>query len=324
MRIVIIGGTGHIGSYLVPRLVHSGHEVIVVTRGQRQPYFSDPAWKETQQVILDRLEVEKEGRFGKEIRHLKPEAVMDLTCFTLDSARQLVEALQGEIQFFAHCGTIWVRGYSYEVPAKESDLRNPITDYGRRKNEIENYLLDLAHRLGFPACVLHPGHIVGPGWVPVGPTACHDLTAIERLLGSKEIVLPNLGMETLHHVHADDVAQAFIKALLGWRNSVGEAFFIVSPAAMTLRGFSEGLAQRFGSHPSIQYRPFDEWILTLPEEFRESGISHVKHSSNASIEKAARFLNYQPRYTSLDAVAESVGWLIKQNQLHFDGVESQA
>ena len=34
MRIVIIGGSGHIGSYLTPRLVESGHQVIVVSRSQ--------------------------------------------------------------------------------------------------------------------------------------------------------------------------------------------------------------------------------------------------------------------------------------------------
>ena len=32
-RVVVIGATGHIGTYLVPRLVDRGHEVIAVSRG---------------------------------------------------------------------------------------------------------------------------------------------------------------------------------------------------------------------------------------------------------------------------------------------------
>jgi uncharacterized protein YbjT (DUF2867 family) len=32
-RVVVIGATGHIGPYLVPRLVDRGHEVIAVSRG---------------------------------------------------------------------------------------------------------------------------------------------------------------------------------------------------------------------------------------------------------------------------------------------------
>ncbi len=43
MRIVIIGGTGHVGTYLVPRLVRAGHEVINVSRGESKPYRPDPA-----------------------------------------------------------------------------------------------------------------------------------------------------------------------------------------------------------------------------------------------------------------------------------------
>jgi uncharacterized protein YbjT (DUF2867 family) len=30
MRVLVIGGTGHVGTYMIPRLVHLGHEVIVV------------------------------------------------------------------------------------------------------------------------------------------------------------------------------------------------------------------------------------------------------------------------------------------------------
>jgi nucleoside-diphosphate-sugar epimerase len=315
MRIIVIGGSGHIGTYLIPRLVLAGHHVIVVSRGKRQPYQPHPAWNSVQWVETDRTQAEKDGTFGKVIRQLKPDVVMDMLCFTVESARHLAESLQGEIQLFVHCGTIWVRGHSVEIPAAEHHSRNPISEYGVRKNGIETYLLDQARRKGFPAVVLHPGHIVGPGWIPVGPTACHDPKSFERLLRGEEVILPNLGMETLHHVHADDVAQAFVNTLLYWNGAVGESFFVVSPAALTLRGFAEGLAARFGISPNIRYLPFDEWLQTLPEEFREGGKSHVLHSSNASIQKARQILDYAPRYSSLAAVEESVRWLIENGQV---------
>jgi nucleoside-diphosphate-sugar epimerase len=35
-RVVVIGATGHIGSYLVPRLVRGGHEVLAMSRGTRE------------------------------------------------------------------------------------------------------------------------------------------------------------------------------------------------------------------------------------------------------------------------------------------------
>ena len=32
MRVLLIGGTGHVGSYLLPKLIEKGHEVYVLTR----------------------------------------------------------------------------------------------------------------------------------------------------------------------------------------------------------------------------------------------------------------------------------------------------
>ncbi len=43
MRVIVIGGSGHIGTYLTPRLVQGGYETVVVSRNQRQPYRADPA-----------------------------------------------------------------------------------------------------------------------------------------------------------------------------------------------------------------------------------------------------------------------------------------
>jgi len=41
MKVLIIGGTGHIGSYLVPRLVRAGFTVQVVARNP-EPHYSNP------------------------------------------------------------------------------------------------------------------------------------------------------------------------------------------------------------------------------------------------------------------------------------------
>jgi nucleoside-diphosphate-sugar epimerase len=38
---------------------------------------------------------------------------------------------------------------------------------------------------------------------------------------------------------------------------------------------------------------------------------HIAHSPNCSIAKARRLLGYHPRYSSLQAVRESVDWLIE-------------
>jgi nucleoside-diphosphate-sugar epimerase len=312
MRAVVIGGTGHIGSYLIPRLVASSYEVFNISRSKRAPYRDHGAWKLVTNIELDRSAEERAGTFGKQIRDLRPDMVIDLICFTVESARQLVEALDGEIQQFLHCGTIWVHGPSAQVPTVEETPRKPFGDYGIQKAAIEEYLLREAHLAGFRATILHPGHIVGPGWEPLNPAGHFNPKVFELLSRGEELSLPNLGLETVHHVHADDVAQAFAQAMVHRGTAIGESFHVVSPAALTLRGYAEAVSAWFGEKARLRFLSWDEWQGTVSKEEAAATWDHIAHSPNCSIEKARRFLDYRPRYSSLEAVSESLQWLIDQ------------
>jgi nucleoside-diphosphate-sugar epimerase len=313
MRVVIIGGSGHVGTYLVPRLVAAGHEVIAVSRGQHEPYMPHGAWRSVTQIELDRTSEEAAGTFGRRIYDLRPDVVIDMICFTLESARQLVEALRGQVQHFLHCGTIWVHGPSVQVPTTEEQPRRPFGEYGVQKAAIEAYLLAEARRGGVPATILHPGHIVGPGWPPLNPAGHFNPQVFARLARGEELALPNLGLETIHHVHADDVAQAFMQALASRTNAVGESFHVVSPAALTLRGYAEATAAWFGQPAQLRFLPWEQWRATVSEQEAAATWDHIAHSPNCSIAKAQRMLSYQPRYSSLQAIDEALRWLIAQN-----------
>lgn len=315
MKIVIIGGTGHVGTYLVPMLVTAGHEVVIVSRQKSTPYHSDLSWNTVQQVVIDRTMAEKQGLFGAQITSLEPEVVIDMICFTPESAKHIVEALYGKIRHFLHCGTTWVHGYSSLVPTVETQERQPFGEYGIQKAAIESYLLAQHHDHGFPATILHPGHIVGPGWVPVNPAGNFNTDVYKKLSMGLEVLLPNLGMETLHHVHAADVAQAFVKAIENTEKSIGENFHVVSPQAITLRGYAEAIARWFGKEANLGFLPWQEWKSTVSEGDAEATWDHIAHSPNCSIDKAKRLLGYAPKYSSLEAIKESITWLQKNGKL---------
>ncbi len=314
-RVVMLGATGHVGTYLVPRMVEAGYEVVAVSRGQRKPYQTHGAWKEVRQVMIDRTATEAAGTFGAQIRDLKPDVVVDMICFTLDSAQQLAEALKGEVQHFLHCGTVWVHGPSVQVPTTESQPRTPFGEYGIQKAAIESYLLDEARRNGFPATCLHPGHIVGPGWNPLNPAGHFDPAVFTQIRRGEELLLPHFGLETVHHVHADDVAQIFFRAMQHWSTSVGESFHAVSPAAVTLRGYAEAVYGWFGHKPNLRFAPWEEFAAATNEADAVKTWEHIAHSPNCSIEKGQRLLGYQPRYTSFEGIYESVQWLVGQGKI---------
>lgn len=311
MHIVIIGGTGHVGTYMVPRLVEAGHEVTVVSRGRRDPYTPHGAWTRVRRVTADRTAEEAGGTFGPKIRDLAPDAVIDMISFTPESTQHLVEALRGQVQYFLHCSTCWVHGKTTTIPVSEDEPRRPIGDYGTKKAAIEAYLHTEARRNGFPAACILPGHIVGPGWIPLNPAANFNPKLYARLARGEKVILPNQGGEIVHHVHADDVAQLFVKALQNWNAAVGESFNAVSPAALTLRGYAEAVAGWFGREADLSFEPFESWRTGVSETDAAASLGHLEHSPNCySIDKARRLVDYQPRYSSLQAVREAVTWLI--------------
>jgi len=313
-HVVVIGSTGHVGTYLVPRLVAAGYEVTAVSRGHRDPYQPHAAWDSVRKVTLDRVAEDENGTFAQKILDLKPDIVVDMICFKLESAQHLVEALRGHVQHFLFYGSIWAHGHSVEVPTTEIQRRRPFGEYGIQKAAVEAYLLDETRRNGFPATTLHPGHIVGPGWNPLNPAGNFDPKVFSTLAQGKELALPHIGLETVHHVHADDIAQMTMQAIANWSNAVGQAFYAVSPAAVTLRGYAETVASWFGREANLRFLPWNEW-KTL-EDYSEKDVEqtweHIVRSPNFSMAKAERLLNYQPRYTSFQAVYEAVTWLIEQ------------
>lgn len=315
MHVAVIGGTGHIGTYLVPELVALGHEVTVISRGERSPYQTHAAWNQVRMVKMDREADEQRAEFGPKIRALGADVVIDLICFTEHSAKHLVEALRGHVQHFLHCGTIWIYGPSASVPANEDQPRKPFGDYGIQKAAIEAYLLKEARQNGFPATCLHAGHIVGPGWKLINPQGNVNLDVFAKLKRGDELVLPHFGMETLHHVHASDVAQSFIKAMQHWSTAVGESFHAVSPAALTLRGYAEAVAAYFGQEAHLRFVSWDEFRAIVGEEDARATYDHIAHSPNASIDKARRLIDYNPRYTSLQAIYEALDWLVADGQI---------
>ena len=318
MRVIVIGGSGHVGTYLIPRLAEAGHQVVNVSRGESRPYRRHAAWDDVEQITADRAAEDEAGTFGGRVRALRPDVVIDMICFQPESARQLTEALRGDVQHLLHCGTMWVHGPSTVVPATEELPRAPFGEYGCHKAEIEAYLLDQARRHGFPATVLHPGHIVGPGWAPVNPQGNVNPAVFTMLARGETLTLPNLGMETVHHVHADDVAQAFMAALNRRSAALGESFHVVSPAALTLRGYADAVSGWFGSPANLRYLPWDEWRAGVSAADAAATWDHIAHSPNGSIAKAREMLGYAPRYDSLQAVQEALDWLIAHGQVEVD------
>ena len=316
-RIVVIGATGHVGTYLVPRLVRAGHEVVALSRGEREPYVPAPEWRAVERVTADREAEDAAGAFGERIAALAPDAVVDMVCFTPESASQLLDALRPARPLLLHCGSIWVHGPVARVPVTEDEPRTAYGEYGTGKVAIEALLHRETVAGGVPSVVLHPGHISGP-WPSITPAGNLDLDVWRRLAVGEPLALPGLGLGVLHHVHADDVAQAFERALTR-PAAIGSSFHVVSEQAMTLRGLAAGVAGWFGREPVLEFVEWAEFERRVGAGHAEATREHVARSIAASIDRAREVLGYRPRFSSLDALHESLRRLADSGQVDLGG-----
>jgi nucleoside-diphosphate-sugar epimerase len=319
-RIVVIGATGHIGSYLVPRLVRGGHEVIALSRGAREPYHPSAQWDSVSRVTVDRDAEDEAGSFGGRIADLRPDVVVDLICFNAASARQLTDALRPSRPLLIHCGTIWVHGNALRVPVTEDEPRTAYGEYGTGKAEIEALLHRETIAGGVPSVILHPGHISGPGWPVITPAGNLDPAVWTQLATGKPLALPDLGLGILHHVHADDVAQAFERAM-SRPAAIGASFHVVAEQAMTLRGLAAGVAGWFGREPVLEFTDWAEFERRAGAEHAGVTREHTDRSITASIDRAREVLGYAPRYSTLDALHEALAWLVANDQANVGGQE---
>ena len=315
MRIVVIGGSGHVGTFLVPRLVRAGHEVINLTRGVRAPYIDDEVWSDVEQVAVDRAAEDTAGTFGMRVAALEADVVVDMICFTPDSAAALVKELRGHSGYLIHCGTIWRYGPSVKQPMREDDTSPPIGEYGTQKAAIAELLAAETASGGLITTVLQPGHISGPGWTPIGPLGNLDPGVWYALSAGQEIAVPGLGAELMHHVHADDVAQAFQLAVEHRDAAAGESFNVVAPSALTARGFLAIAAGWFGQTAKIRSVTWAEFRSGTTAEFADASWGHLSRSQYASIEKARTLLGYAPAFEPEAAVLDGIRWLIDHDQL---------
>ena len=316
MRIYVLGATGHIGTHLVPRLVRAGHEVVAASRGTREPYDADDAWGQVERVVLDRDATDADGTTTEHVLATRPDAVVDLVCFTPASAAQLVEGLRGRVVLHAHCGSIWSHGLSTSLPMLEDDPKRPLGEYGVAKHAIEQLLFAETEAGGLASTVIHPGHISGAGWPVINPVGNLDPRVWATVARGEELVVPGDASATMHHVHADDVAQVFERALDMPEASAGESFHAVSPRALTVRGYAEAAYGWWGHEPRLRAVSWEEFETLAGAEHASTSWEHLHRSQVCSIAKAVDRLGHSPAWTSQATARAAVAWLAANDADH--------
>src|SRR5438132_14427589 len=84
MRVLVIGGTGFIGSQVARRLIEAGHDLTIFHRGQT-----------TAELPANHISGERRDlqAFTSEFKRIKPDVTLDMICYNEQEAKGLIASL---------------------------------------------------------------------------------------------------------------------------------------------------------------------------------------------------------------------------------------
>ena len=296
MKVLVIGASGHVGSYLVKELVQAGHEVIGIMRGNRTPYgYDESIWSKVQVVPMSREELYT----GDLIEKTGADVICDLIAFDLEGVKKIVSKIQNDA-FYVQIGSIWMYENKEYLPVDENHPKNALQEYGKQKGLIENFLFEQVARGTLRATVIHPGHVSGKEWQPINPQGNLDFSVFEKIRDGKEIFLPYDGLGTLQHIHAEDLAKLILATMEKQEIANGQAFISVAEKAMTLRAITENLYRYFGHEPKITYLEWKAFEEAVGAQNALATWDHISHSPCCTPQKAKQLLGVKSQYSIMD------------------------
>lgn len=248
--LVVLGGTGFIGSHLVARLVAEGRRVRVVARGAPPmgPPFDSPLVEIVRGDVARREDVERALAGARQVVNLAHggggTSWAEIKRTMVDSATMVAEcAVSAGIDRLVHVGSIaglWLGDpkdtiTSLTPPDPEAEKRNL---YARGKAEADKALIGFAGRGELDLVILRPGLVVGSG-----TPALHG--GLGFFNNEQHVIGWNGGTNPLPFVLVDDVADAIVRALDA-PNAPGKAYNLVGDVRPTAREFVTLLAEITG------------------------------------------------------------------------------
>jgi nucleoside-diphosphate-sugar epimerase len=243
MRILSIGGSGFVSGTLAQRALQQGHEIQVVTRGQR------PLPGGVEGITADRKD---RGAFAEAIANTPGEwdLVVDCIGFDPEDAEQDVACFRDRAKHLAFISTDFVFDPAHRVfPQREETEHYATEGYGGKKRACEQILesADLGHTQW---TVVRPCHIYGPG-SKLGCLPHHgrDDQIIDRIRQGETLKLVGGGYFLQQPILARDLSD-LILSCAGNDATYGQIFCAAGPDIIESRTYYDEIARCLNVAPA--------------------------------------------------------------------------
>ena len=308
-RVAVTGGTGFLGSHLVGQLVERGADVTVLVRDVVPPTSIGAAWQGSVAVVHGAVEdVEVVTRLLGEheietLFHLAAQSQVGVAnrnpLSTWEANVQgtwaLLEAVRRSprVRQVVTASSDKAYGAQPALPYDEAMPLLAVNPYDVSKACADLISQCYAQTYDVPVCVTRCGNFFGPGdqnWERLIPGT------IRSLLRGERPVIRSDGTMVRDYLHVADGAAAYL--LLAERMQsdptlAGEAFNFSSETPLSVLELVDRIQSVMGTS-------FD------PDVRNEA--SHEIDQQFLSAAKARRVLEWQPRYTLEQGLAETVAW----------------
>ncbi|MFW6327934.1 MAG: NAD-dependent epimerase/dehydratase family protein [Bacteroidota bacterium] len=291
MKIFIIGGSGFLGSYLIPQLVAKKHEVTVLSRS---PEKREEVEKKGAKVIIGNIlnpdTFEKEMgdpdwiilmampviNFGKRIPGRLFRVLTNYATLYFHNTMKLAENHNSSLILTSGAG---FQTTNNEVAdEKWPTRRKGIAELGKYTDVLMNKELE---KKNTRTIVMMPGQIYGNGGVFKSFIYRQTLRGRFRIVGKGDNYIPR--------VHVADCADAYVKAIE--KKPYGEKFILADDKPVTTKEFHNYLADKLGVK---RPKNFPLFLVRLGAGKRIADT--VSMNAKVSNKKAKRTLGWQLKY----------------------------
>ena len=214
----------------------------------------------------------------------------------------LVASKDANVRRFVYAASSSSYGDNTDLPKIEGNIGNPLSPYAVTKLVNELYASVFARNYDFKTIGLRYFNVFGKRQDPDGAYAAVIPKWVASILNKEDVYINGDGETSRDFCYIDNAVQAnLLSALSDNDDAIDQVYNIALSDKTSLntlyRMIEESLLKR------VSYLEKKEPIY---RDFRHGDVRH----SQASIEKAKKFLGYQPNFRLSEGLDEAIEWYI--------------
>jgi len=294
-KILITGGLGQVGSYLVDRLHATAAVTILDNYSSTTREFvpdgvtivhgdvQDPRVREL--VMENDIVIHTAAQISVAASMQDPES--DASNNILGTLNLLEAARQTDLRKFIYFSSAAVYGNPEYLPVDEAHPQEPLSPYGASKLSGEKYCTMYHKAFGVPSVCLRPFNIYSPRQDPSNPYSGVISRFIERVKNNQPPVIFGDGTQTRDFVSVHDIVDMVLIAIEN-EKAEGSVFNVGTGTPTRIDELARMIIDIYGAD--------------VPVEFADSRAGDIKESC-ADISKA-RSVGYMPRVGLYEGLKE--------------------